>query len=252
MRPCPALCAAVVVVLTAGCGTKPAPLNTPSPSPSPSLIGTPASVPSLIRPPSVTAARTPSRGAPSPAGSSRARTVSGGWEITVYYTAVERFHDGEPARVTGCRRLACTGGDDDLGSYPADFVQAVQDEGTGRTAAGAYLNWSYDVGFWLDTAPRGADGRRLVPFVSAAADPDVLPYGTRFSIVGCGRQDDGSVPPAATCASLRGGGWRITDEFTPGLGGDRHIDAYIGAETGPGFTDSDRYVTLTGARLAIG
>ena len=30
--------------------------------------------------------------------------------------------------------------------------------------------------------------------------------------------------------------WTITDEFTPGLGGSRHVDLYIGEETGPGFT----------------
>ena len=66
-----------------------------------------------------------------------------------------------------------------------------------------------------------------------------------------GHQDDGSALPAATCAALRRASWLITDEFTPGLGGNRHIDAYIGPETGPGFTDSDWYVTLQGARLTI-
>jgi hypothetical protein len=88
--------------------------------------------------------------------------------------------------------------------------------------------------------------------VSAAADPTVLPHGTRFTITACGRQDDGSTPPAAPCAKLRDSDWLITDEFTPGLGGNHHIDAYIGPETGPGFTDSDWYLTLTGARLTIG
>ena len=42
------------------------------------------------------------------------------------------------------------------------------------------------------------------------------------------------------------------DEFTPGLDGGRHIDLYVGEETGPGFTDSDLYLTLTGAALRIG
>ena len=187
-----------------------------------------------------------------PATSSRSPgRVSEGWEVTVYYTAVEEFHDGEPEEVSGCLRLDCSDGDDDLGRYPEDFVQAVRDEGTGRTADGQYLNWSYDVGFWIDSQPRSSDGRALVPFVSAAADPGVLPHGTRFTISACGHQDDGSALPAATCAALRRASWLITDEFTPGLGGNRHIDAYIGPETGPGFTGSDWYVTLRGARLTI-
>ncbi|GAA4609294.1 hypothetical protein GCM10023107_90910 [Actinoplanes octamycinicus] len=186
------------------------------------------------------------------APASSAADASSGWEITVYYTAVERFHTGAPTTVTGCPRLDCAHGTADLGTFPADFVQAVQDEGTGRTTAGQYLNWSYDVGFWLDSAPRDTDGDRLTPFVSAAADPNVLPDGTRFRISACGSQDDGSSPPAAICAALRDAAWQITDEFTPGLGGSRHLDAYIGPETGPGFTDSDWYLTLTGAAITIG
>jgi hypothetical protein len=91
-----------------------------------------------------------------------------------------------------------------------------------------------------------------VPFVSAAADPGVLPRGTRFTIAACGSQDDGSAPPRAVCAALREARWQITDEFTPGLGGPKHLDAYIGPETGPGFTGSDWYLTLTGAQLALG
>src|SRR5262245_58580878 len=63
-----------------------------------------------------------------------------GWTVTVYYTAVAAFHDGAPERVTGCPRLDCGPGDpdagSDLGAYPADFVTAVRDEGTGRTADG--------------------------------------------------------------------------------------------------------------------
>jgi hypothetical protein len=175
--------------------------------------------------------------------------TSGGWEITVYYTAVQEFHHGVPERVTGCPRLNCTHGRDDLGTYPADFVAAVESEGTGRTAAGTYLNWSYDTGYWLDSAPRDTDGNPLEPYVSAAADPNVLPHGTLFRIEDCGRQDDGSAPPQQVCAMLGAAGWRIDDEFTPGLGGRKHIDAYIGPETGPDFTSSDLYLTLVGATV---
>jgi hypothetical protein len=214
--------------------------------------------------PSATASTASAASAPAPAVSPAAgpatsgpaastpAAISGGWEITVYYTAVEAYHDGEPERVTGCSRLDCAHGRDDLGSYPADFVAAVKSEGTGRTATGRYLNWSYDVGYWLDTAPRDTDGDPLEPYVSAAADPEVLRHGTRFRIAGCGHQDDGSAPPAAVCATLRAAAWRIDDEFTPGLGGRKHVDAYIGPETGPDFTDSDRYLTLTGATLRLG
>jgi hypothetical protein len=132
-----------------------------------------------------------------------------------------------------------------------DFVAQVKTEGTGVTALGRYLNWSYDTGFWLDTAPRGTNGDTLEPYASAAADPDVLGPGTRFTVADCGRQDDGSAPPAAVCAAIRRASWRIDDEFTPGLGGPRHIDVYVGRETGPRFTDSDDYVSLTGATLQI-
>jgi hypothetical protein len=235
-------------VVVGGCGTEPAARSQRAePTASPSASSPSARAPWLppidwpdLRPPAPTIKPSPSR-----TGGGR---VSDGWEVTVYYTAVEKFHDGDPEPVTGCLELDCANGDDDLGTYPDDFVQAVQDEGTGRTAAGRYLNWSYDIGFWLDSQPRSSDGRALVPFVSAAADPDVLPHGTRFIISSCGRPDE---VPAATCAALRRASWLVTDEFTPGLGGQRHLDAYIGPETGPDFTDSDWYVTLQGARLTM-
>lgn len=173
-----------------------------------------------------------------------------GWEATVYYTAVESFHDGAPVEVTGCPTIECDGGDDPLGTYPEDFVQAVEDEGTGRITsgdhAGEYLNWSYDVGYWLDTAPRNSHGDPLRPFASAAADPDVLAEGTQVRIADCGDAED--VDPEV-CERLRSADWTVEDEFTPGLGGDHHIDLYLGEETGPDFTESAWYTTLTNARL---
>ena len=60
------------------------------------------------------------------------------WTVTVYYTAVAAFHDGASERVVGCPQLECDGGSDDLGTYPATFVQAVRDEGTGRVDTGRY------------------------------------------------------------------------------------------------------------------
>ena len=38
-----------------------------------------------------------------------------GWEVTVYYTAVESFHDDETVEVRGCLTIDCTNGDDLLG-----------------------------------------------------------------------------------------------------------------------------------------
>jgi hypothetical protein len=178
-----------------------------------------------------------------------------GWEVTVYYTAVEHFHDGPPRRVTGCLVLDCADGRDHLGYYPSDFVDAVEFEGTGRLEtgryAGRYLNWSHDVGFWVDDVPRDSSGGALVPFVSAAADPDVLPSGTSFQIVGCGTSDDGSPVLPAVCEKFTGPHWTIDDEFTPGLGGDRHVDLYVGEETSTTFAESRLSTTLIGAELAV-
>lgn len=177
--------------------------------------------------------------------------VESGWLVTVYYTPVESYHHDEPVPVTGCPRLDCTGGDAALGMYPRSFVDAVRNEGTGRITdgphAGAYLNWSANVGYWLDTSTRDAYGDPLDPLRSAAADG--LPRGTEVRVSDCGNPE-GSLPDGI-CDRLRSGRWRITDRFTPGLGGDRHIDLYIGEEDRPDFTDSPLYLTLHDATLHI-
>lgn len=173
-----------------------------------------------------------------------------GWTVTVYYTAVESFHHGETVEVFGCPVLDCEGGEDPLGSYPQDFVQAVADEGTGRITSGEYvgryLNWSYDVGYWLDTEPRNSFGDPLRPFISAAADPEVLGAGTLLRITECGDAPD---VEAAVCEKLRESRWVIEDEFTPGLGGRRHIDVYLGEEDRVDFTQGAWYTTLENAVL---
>jgi len=176
-----------------------------------------------------------------------APSASAGWTATVYYTAVLDFHTEPAEPVTGCPVLNCVHGHDDLGSYPRDFVDAVKSEGAGKIAAGKYLNWSSDTGYWLDTAARDTAGRALRPFVSAAADRNVLRAGTTFTVLHCGRGATDTV-----CRRLMAARWAITDEFTPGFGGPRHVDLYIGEETGPRFTDSDWYTTLEGATLAVG
>src|SRR5262245_13463064 len=116
MRPCLVLIA-LLVVTTAGCGSDDddQPEFTPAPSASAST-----SVPTTA---AVTRKNTTSAASPST-----------GWEITVYYTAVEDFHIGADTDVTGCTKLDCKDGKDDLGTYPQDFVDAVKDEGTGRTS----------------------------------------------------------------------------------------------------------------------
>jgi hypothetical protein len=171
--------------------------------------------------------------------------------VTVYYTAVARFHDGDPVKVTGCPTIDCRRGDSDLGTYPSDFVEAVRDEGAGKISDGKYLNWSHDTGYWLDTAARVSDGGVLRPFETAAADPAVLRAGTAFRISACGRDEGGDPIDPAVCAKLKGARWTVADEFTPGLGGARHVDVYIGEETGRDFTDSPWYTTLTRATLTF-
>lgn len=177
--------------------------------------------------------------------------VQSGWEVTVYYTAVESFHDGERVAVTGCPVLDCENGDDPLGRYPRDFVAAVKDEGAGRITSGehrgGYLNWSHGVGYWLDTEARNSYGEVLRPFASAATDADVLPRGSRVEIAGCG---DAEVA-TDVCVRLRKPTWTIDDEFTPGLGGAKHLDVYLGEEDRPDFTESDLYTTLENATLRL-
>ena len=177
---------------------------------------------------------------------------STGWLVTVYYTAVESFHHDDPIPVTGCSSLHCQHGQHHLGRYPASFVAAVHDEGTGRITSGAhagqYLNWSAGIGYWLDTTPRDAHGRSLLPFRSAAADN--LAEGTPVRLIDCGRPDPAESANQQVCQRLRNGQWQIRDQFTPGLGGNRHIDLYIGEEDQPHFTDSALYTTLHDATLA--
>ncbi|MDT7785816.1 MAG: hypothetical protein QOF58_4235 [Pseudonocardiales bacterium] len=172
-----------------------------------------------------------------------------GWQVTVYYTAVESFHSGPSVPVRGCQVIDCENGKDLLGNFPQSFAKAVKDEGTGRTSSGRYLNWSHDKGYWLDTEPRDSFGKALRPFVSAAADG--LRTGSRIKLVSCGQTPEGTNVDSAVCQKLASSSWEITDEFTPGLGGDRHIDLYLGEETGPGFTESTWYTTLSEAVLEV-
>lgn len=183
------------------------------------------------------------------AGPSASVWTDEGWQVTVYYTAVESFHSGPSVPVRGCQVIDCEHGNDLLGTFPQSFAKAVQDEGTGRTASGRYLNWSHDKGYWLDSAPRDAFGKPLQPFVSAAADG--LRQGSRVKLVSCGQTPEGTNVDSAVCQKLASSSWEVRDEFTPGLGGNRHLDLYLGEETGPRFTESPWYTTLSEAVLEV-
>jgi hypothetical protein len=181
-------------------------------------------------------------------------SVERGWQVTVYYTAVESFHDrSDMAEIIGCRTIDCTRGSDPLGSYPRTFATAVKDEGTGRITAGEnagrYLNWASSEGYWLDDAPRDQAGRSLEPFRSAAADG--VPDGTQVRLVDCGNGYDGGPAADGPCTALREGQWEIRDAFTPGYGGSRHIDLYIGEEDRPAFTQSELFTTFEDATLEM-
>lgn len=171
------------------------------------------------------------------------------WHVTVYYTAVEKYHHEASVSVTGCLQQDCSDNQQSLGSYPQGFVDAVKQEGTGRITsgqhAGKFLNWSYDTGYWLDTIPADTNGDRLQPFKSAAADKSILEQGTKFKFKNCGQ---GEIT-GDFCSTLKTAIFEIRDEFTPGLGGKNHIDIYIGEEDQADFENSAKYIDLTNVTL---
>jgi hypothetical protein len=176
------------------------------------------------------------------------------YTITVYYTAVESFHTDAPISVSGCLIRDCAFGNKFIGSYPASFVKATKTEGTGRITsgvnAGKYLNWSIDVGYWLDIIPSDGYGTALVPFRTAAADDIALTRGTQFKLVAPLIQDDGSALDAVSANKLLAAQWLVNDQFTPGLGGELHLDLYIGEEDRFNFTNqSPLYTTLMNTKI---
>jgi hypothetical protein len=180
--------------------------------------------------------------------------ASAGWLLTVYHTPVESFHSEPAMKVTGCFAMPCENGKDDLGSYPADFVQASKDQGAGRITsgshAGKFLNWSIDIGYWLDDGPRDARGQALVPWVSTAADP-LIPYGKQFNLVDCGVDLEQGLPINPTvCAALKKGKWVVGDRFTVGSVGAQ-FDLYIGEEDHADFDATSPYlISAQNAQIA--
>jgi hypothetical protein len=106
------------------------------------------------------------------------------------------------------------------------------------------------VGYWLDTIPANAYGNALVPFQTAAADLDVLSRGIRFKLVAPLVQDDGTPLDTASANRLLSAEWNVQDQFTPGAGGARHLDLYIGEEDRPDFTETNPlYTTLVNVTI---
>lgn len=241
-----ALAVLVLVAAATGCVSSRSPA-TPNPPGQPLTT----TYPGVSSPPS----SGPGRGHDRLRSTRSSTPVSAGWTFTTYYTAVQSFHSGALGQVRGCMRRECDHGNELLGSFPRSFIQAVEDEGTGRITdglhQGKYLNWSYDTGFWLDSDPVDTDGRRLRPYVTAAADSNALPKRARFQIVRCGREhEDGSAIDVRFCARLRASTWVVLDAFTPGLGGRRHIDLYIGEEDRSQFPDtSSSSITTRGSAI---
>ena len=218
---------------TTGTGT-PTPSSTPAPTPSPTQTPSPA---------------------PTPVPATATGSVSAeAYTITVYYTAVESFHTDAAQNVSGCLIRDCSFGNSLIGSYPASFIKATKTEGTGRITSGAnagkYLNWSVDVGYWLDTIPSDGYGGALEPFRTAAADAIALPKGTQFRLVGPLAQEDGSALDAGSASRFLAATWLINDQFTPGLGGALHLDVYIGEEDRVNFTNSAMYTTLSNVKIS--
>jgi hypothetical protein len=201
-------------------------------------------------------------GSSSPSGAANAvdhqyaaPVTSDGWELSVYYTAVEQFYTGPTRAVYGCLRYSCTGGNDLIGSYAADFLDAVKREGSGRITsglhAGAYVNWAIDAGYWLDSIPRDARGLPLEPYQSAAADVSI-PLLTRFQVTTCGAGRRTGAPIAVTtCDGIRAATWAVRDRFAVGAAPKR-IDLYVGEEDQAEFiAKSPRVLASTGATLSI-
>lgn len=138
---------------------------------------------------------------------------------TLYYTALE---DDYPEGDTAAFRDRDGGV---LKRASPQFLSAAEIEGSARFTDGTVLNYASVDGpdirwFEVDT-PYGLDARgcELVPFRSAAVDPDVIPLGTLLFI----KETVGMVLPGG---AHHDGIWLASDTGN-GIVGDR-IDLYLG------------------------
>lgn len=189
----------------------------------------------------------------------RTPVTSGGWTLLAIYTAVESYHlDGGTQQVSGCALGAaptCRNGTSALGTYPGDFVTAVEAEGTGRITtgihAGNYLVWDSVKGFSLDPSPLDDNGTPLRAFVSAAADDGIAPM-THIKVLDCG-VDTGTLEPLArsVCTRFSTPDWVVVDR-SGDAAGSHSLSMYVGEENGPDFDFLMPYVTTTvGARVTL-
>lgn len=196
-------------------------------------------------------------GPPSTPG--RTPVTSGGWTLLAIFTAVESYHlDGGGEQVRGCALGAartCGNGTSDLGTYPGDFVTAVEEEGTGRITtgryAGNYLAWDSVKGFSLDTMPLDDNGTPLRAFVSAAAD-DGITLMTQIRVLDCG-VDTNTLEPlsSSVCARFSTPDWVVVDR-SGDAAGSHSLSLYVGEEDRPDFDFATSYVTSTvGARVTL-
>ena len=193
--------------------------------------------------------------AESVAASTSPAVVSDDWEVSIYFTAVERYYSGPPEVLRGCPVIDCSNGTADLGQFPRDFIAAVKEEGSGRLtstgAKSAYLNWSVSIGYWLDNAPRDARGSVLEPYVSAAADPSIAFVSTlRINTCGLDARTGEAVDPAI-CESITRPTWIVRDRFTVAAVG-RHVDLYVGEQDRADFVaGSPRAIHTLGASVSV-
>jgi hypothetical protein len=235
----------------------PAAVSTPTPSPTvapPAAAAPPAAgevaavstAPALVPPaPSrAPAVAPPPRPAAAPAPPAPP-PPSAGWSLIAFYTPVESFHSGAPQAIQGCATPDCPNGVEALGSYPSDFLQAVQQVDAGRVTSGAYtgryLFWTAAEGYWLDTSTRDAGNQPLRPFVSTVADASIA-LGTGFQVLSCGvDKASGSPTDPSVCDRFRSASWVVTDHpAAPGAA--RELDLYIGEEDAPDFANASPLV----------
>lgn len=196
-------------------------------------------------------------GTPSTPG--RTPVTSGGWTLLAIFTAVESYHlDGDAQQVRGCALGAartCGNGTSDLGTYPGDFVTAVEEEGTGRITTGRYvgnyLAWDSVRGFSLDTMPLDDNGAPLRAFASAAAD-DGIPLMTHIGVLDCGVDTATLEPlPPSICTRFSTPDWVVVDR-SGDAAGSHSLSLYVGEEDRPDFDFATAYVTTTtSARVTL-
>jgi len=191
---------------------------------------------------------TPSSSAPA----ALTRDGSADWQLRLFFTATEAYYHGAPVRVRGCADLACQRGQVDLGRYPRDFLAAVRTQGSGRIGTGphggGFLDWDAVRGYWIDTAPRAADGAPLRPFASVISSTSQLSAYTPLEVLSCGKGSRAGW--AAVCARLRAASWSVATVAVPR--GKRTVRLYVGTETRPGFAAGPWADTFQHAVLRVG